>query len=48
MPCRVFVILSSLGALAFHAGRAKCIYTDPPYNTRSVFERYDDNLKHGQ
>jgi len=24
----------------------KCIYIDPPYNTRSAFEHYDDNLEH--
>ena len=34
--------------LPFHAGRVKCIYIDPPYNTRSAFEHYDDNLEHSQ
>ena len=29
--------------LPFHAGQVKCIYIDPPYNTHSTFERYDDN-----
>jgi len=24
----------------------KCIYIDPPYNTKSAFEHYDDNLEH--
>lgn len=24
----------------------KCIYIDPPYNTGSAFENYDDNLEH--
>ena len=28
------------------AGKVKCIYIDPPYNTRSAFEHYDDNLEH--
>lgn len=28
------------------AGRIKCIYIDPPYNTGSAFEQYDDNLEH--
>lgn len=28
------------------AGRVKCIYIDPPYNTGSAFEHYDDNLEH--
>lgn len=34
--------------LPFYAGRVKCIYIDPPYNTRSAFEQYDDNLEHTQ
>jgi len=29
-----------------YAGRIKCIYIDPPYNTGSAFEQYDDNLEH--
>jgi len=32
--------------LPFYAGKVKCIYIDPPYNTRSAFEHYDDNLEH--
>lgn len=34
--------------LPFYAGQAKCIYIDPPYNTRSAFDHYDDNLEHSQ
>jgi len=34
--------------LPFYAGRVKCIYIDPPYNTRSAFGHYDDNLQHSQ
>jgi len=34
--------------LPFYAGRVKCIFIDPPYNTRSAFEHYDDNLEHAQ
>ena len=34
--------------LPFYAGRIKCIYIDPPYNTRSAFEHYDDNLEHSE
>lgn len=34
--------------LPFYAGQVKCIYIDPPYNTRSAFEYYDDNLEHTQ
>lgn len=29
-----------------YAGHVKCIYIDPPYNTGSAFEHYDDNLEH--
>lgn len=34
--------------LPYYAGRVKCIYIDPPYNTGSAFEHYDDNLEHSQ
>lgn len=34
--------------LPFYAGRVKCIYVDPPYNTRSAFDQYDDSLEHAQ
>jgi adenine-specific DNA-methyltransferase len=34
--------------LPFYAGQVKCIYIDPPYNTRSAFEHYDDNLEHAK
>lgn len=29
-----------------YAGKVKCIYIDPPYNTGSAFEHYDDGLEH--
>jgi len=32
--------------LPYFAGQIKCIYIDPPYNTHSAFEHYDDNLEH--
>lgn len=32
--------------LPYYAGQVKCIYIDPPYNTKSAFEHYDDNLEH--
>ena len=32
--------------LPFYAGRVKCIYIDPPYNTGNAFPNYDDNLEH--
>jgi len=28
------------------AGRVKCVFIDPPYNTGSAFEHYDDGLEH--
>lgn len=28
------------------AGKIKCIYIDPPFNTGASFEHYDDNLEH--
>lgn len=34
--------------LPYYAGAVKCIYIDPPYNTGSAFEHYDDNLEHSQ
>jgi adenine-specific DNA-methyltransferase len=34
--------------LPFYAGRVRCIFIDPPYNTKSAFEHYDDNLEHSQ
>jgi len=34
--------------LPFYAGQVKCIYIDPPYNTRHAFAHYDDNLEHSQ
>jgi len=34
--------------LPYYAGQVKCIFIDPPYNTRSAFEHYDDNLEHAQ
>jgi adenine-specific DNA-methyltransferase len=32
--------------MPYYAGRVKCFAIDPPYNTRSAFEHYDDNLEH--
>jgi len=29
-----------------YAGKIKCIYIDPPYNTGSAFESYDDGVEH--
>ncbi|MFA9499706.1 site-specific DNA-methyltransferase [Mannheimia sp. E30BD] len=39
--------LSALKSLLpFYAGQVKCIFIDPPYNTKSAFTHYDDNLEH--
>jgi adenine-specific DNA-methyltransferase len=29
-----------------YAGKVKCIFIDPPYNTGSAFEHYDDGIEH--
>ena len=29
-----------------YIGKVKCIYIDPPYNTKSLFSHYKDNLEH--
>ncbi|SEN22434.1 adenine-specific DNA-methyltransferase [Nitrosospira multiformis] len=34
--------------LPSYSGCVKCIYIDPPYNTQSAFEHYDDNLEHAK
>lgn len=31
-----------------YKGQVKCIYIDPPYNTGSAFEHYNDNLEHSE
>jgi adenine-specific DNA-methyltransferase len=39
--------LLALKALeAEFTGKVKCIYIDPPYNTGSAFEHYDDGVEH--
>jgi len=39
--------LLALKALeAEFAGKVKCIYIDPPYNTGQAFDHYDDGLEH--
>lgn len=32
--------------LPLYAGQVKCIYIDPPFNTKQAFEHYDDNIEH--
>ncbi len=29
-----------------YTGKIKCVYIDPPYNTGSAFDKYDDGLEH--
>ncbi|MBF6616894.1 MAG: site-specific DNA-methyltransferase [Candidimonas sp.] len=41
-------LLALKALLPFYAGRVKCIFIDPPYNTKSAFEHYDDRLEHSQ
>ena len=41
-------LLALKALLPFYRGKVKCIYIDPPYNTGSAFEQYDDNLEHSQ
>lgn len=31
-----------------YAGTVKCIYIDPPYNTGTAFEHYDDGIEHSK
>lgn len=31
-----------------YAGKIKCIYIDPPYNTGNAFEYYEDGLQHSE
>lgn len=46
--------LLALNTLKKHFGnksnedKVKCIYIDPPYNTKSAFVNYDDNLAHSE
>ena len=29
-----------------YAGKVKCIYIDPPFNTGAAFDHYDDGIEH--
>ncbi len=29
-----------------HAGEVKCVYIDPPFNTKQAFDHYDDGVEH--
>lgn len=41
-------LLALKSLLPFYRQRVKCVYIDPPYNTHSAFEHYDDNFEHAQ
>lgn len=32
--------------LPYYAGKVKCVYIDPPFNTNLAFKDYDDSLEH--
>jgi len=34
--------------LPYYRGAVKCIFIDPPYNTKSAFEHYPDSLEHSK
>ena len=39
-------LLSLKALLPEYEGKVRCIYIDPPYNTGSAFEHYDDSVEH--
>lgn len=39
-------LLALKALMPLYQGKVKCIYIDPPYNTGSAFENYDDNVEH--
>ena len=41
-------LLALKALIPFYAGRVKCIFIDPPYNTKTDFGHYDDRLEHSQ
>lgn len=53
-PCKDNMMIQGDNLLALralmplYAGQVKCIFIDPPYNTQSAFEHYDDKLEHSQ
>ncbi|WP_083966060.1 DNA methyltransferase [Dyella thiooxydans] len=32
--------------LPYYAGKVKCVYGDPPFNTKQAFKDFDDNVEH--
>ncbi|EEP0950887.1 site-specific DNA-methyltransferase [Salmonella enterica] len=41
-------LLALRALMPLYASQVKCIFIDPPYNTQSAFEHYDDKLEHSQ
>lgn len=41
-------LLALRALMPLYGGQVKCIFIDPPYNTQSAFEHYDDKLEHSQ
>lgn len=39
-------LLALKALMPAYRGRVKCIFIDPPYNTQSAFEHYNDKLEH--
>ena len=39
-------LLALKGLGTEYAGKVKCIYIDPPYNTGSAFDHYEDGIEH--
>lgn len=39
-------LLALKALLPYYAGKVKCIYIDPPYNTGAAFEQYEDGMEH--
>ena len=39
-------LLALKALLPEYEGKIKCVYIDPPYNTGSAFEHYDDSVEH--
>lgn len=39
-------LLALKALLPMYRGRVKCVFIDPPYNTQSAFEHYNDRLEH--
>jgi adenine-specific DNA-methyltransferase len=41
-------LLALKALVPFYSGQVKCVFIDPPYNTRTDFGHYDDKLEHSQ